>query len=143
MLLDRQPKNSGIIFSVFQGKDLERDKVNHDAVTTRLIFNKIPFKQVIEAYTHLNGKRVHEVAFYVDITKTKSKEIINYIESLCLEHNQESYLSLSPTREASLVYRDGQARELGYLSVVSKNEALESEAFTYDPITKSYFICKG
>lgn len=57
------------------------------------------------------------------------------------EHNQESILYLDNQRNAYLVYCDkDQSEYLGTFTAVSRDRATGGDAWTYDPITKQYYM---
>jgi hypothetical protein len=61
--------------------------------------------------------------------------------------NQESILLLGPCnardqRPAMLLYQDGGQEFLGWLRSVPANQALSSDAWTYDPTQDAYFVCR-
>jgi hypothetical protein len=144
--INRLPKKEGFIFSVYQdGQDNAANITAHAKLIDGLKAKQIPFKEVDGVYTYDNGVKSAEKAVYVQPGMFIELDMLkNVVESECFNANQESYLELTNEREASLVPIDskGQTVKLGVFTAVSEHEAKASEAYTYDPLTRTYFICK-
>ena len=136
-------KNNGFIFSVFQNdKPFSVNEVNHNVIMESLKDSKIPFKVVEGRYTNEKGNTMSELSFYVDSILEDTKNIEEKVKTLCSQHNQESYLSLSSDRKVDLKFSNGKCIKLGTLVSVNKEVAQLADAFTFDPSTESYFIVK-
>ena len=144
MLLNRQPKNAGFIFSVFQHDLSKGDNIDsHDRMLKYLISESIPHKIVMGKYTHSNGTEVNELSFYVETNdKIDQHTLYDFVKTQCINANQESFLSLSSDRKANLILINGKSYGIGVFTSVSEVEAENAEAYTYCPKLESYYICK-
>jgi len=74
----------------------------------------------------------------------------NHVATMGFTSGQESILKLTDTSNgrtskrtfASLVYSSGDIAKLGEFKVVSKDDALSKDGWTYDPTNNQYFIAE-
>lgn len=142
--LNKQPKNPGFIFSVFQTELSEKENVsNYNNTKNFLVAEKVSFKEVEGRYTYDNGTTVIELSFYVEINDViEQHTLFDLVWSLSKNANQESFLQLDSNREATIVSLQGETFGIGVFTAVSEAEAKSSSAFTYCPKTQTYFTCK-
>ena len=141
--INKQPKKAGLIFTVFQDQNNEANKKAHDDMLKSLIHHGIAFKIVEGGYTNKDGLFNTELGYYVQPNENYTyTELKQFVKSQCLNANQESYLELNENRNATLCFLDGETLGIGVFTSVNENEALNSNAYTYDPKNETYFICK-
>ena len=127
---------SFIIFSVDNNFDdillLEHKRENLEQ-ELKQVFN---YKLVEGCY---KGKT--EVSFYVEIETVQD---FNLIENIAHYYKQESILFVNDDRQAYLVYLDDTSNPvyIGNFKQVSKSEALQHDAYTYDYKNNGYYICE-
>lgn len=86
------------------------------------------------------GERVTEVSYLLD------SELFEKLvgERVLPVEGQESFLYVTSCNKqyATLRYADGRTEALGSLHSVTKEEAHASPAFTFDPLTNTYWVTK-
>lgn len=108
---------------------------NHIRLKRMLTDCKLPFKTVKGFY-----KGDSETSLVVTI---KTLEDLRTVESFAFKNfYQDSILYSDSDRNSSIITKDGEVHSIGKLQIVPKSEALSHEYFTYDPINKTYWICK-
>jgi hypothetical protein len=142
--INKQPKQHAFIFSVFSNnQSSDTNLANHTDLLKSLIHHAIPFKVMEGCYTYDNGTKQKELSYYIETSSKHSYlSILNFVESQCVTYNQESYLELTPKRQATLKYLKGTNTPSGHLVAVNENEALGSKAYTFCPSSNNYFVCK-
>jgi len=119
-----------LIFSVYQSDRQDTDNQdNHQTVVNRL-------SQLDISHKVLNGRYqgIDEKSILVKMDQ------LDTVQALCKQFNQESYLHLDKDRVASLRFTEGRIEKIGNLEAVSKTKALKSDAYTFDPMSNTYFI---
>jgi hypothetical protein len=121
-----------LIFSVFQNsKEVVENHASHLIVTNKLDFLNIP-------YVVLNGVYQGSKEFSI-LVDSKHESLV---KMFCEYYKQECYLrSHGNDRFTELVYKD-HVEPIGYLKNVSKVEAIESQNYTYNPISDCYYTTK-
>jgi len=142
--INKQQKNAGFIFSVFQdSKSKDENLKNHDAMLKTLILKNVSFKPVQGKYTYENGKTSSELGYYVESNEVMNDhELYDFVNQQCVLYNQESFLSIDSERNARLIFNNGKSENLGKFQCVDKDVAESSQAYTYCPKTDYYFICR-
>lgn len=100
-----------------------------------LAINGYKFKKVEGCY-----KGSIEPSFYVSCPDFKT---FVYLLSLASDLRQESILAVCKHRKASLIYVATNKKEsIGVFKKCSKHMAINSDAYTYDIIHNTYYICE-
>jgi hypothetical protein len=124
--------NNVLIFSGESNNvSAEKNAIRTKEIESALKNAYLDYKKVIGSY-----KGIKENSFVVlDTDKTRQ-----VVKDLCEVYNQQSFMGIDSNRQAYLVYMSsGRTEELGRFKAVSESEALKSEAWTYDPTTKTYY----
>jgi len=124
-----------IIFSVYQSDcDISTNCINTHDIAGKLAQLHIPFKIVRGQY-----KQREEDSFYCQFRNDSDKADIL---SIAKKFNQESILFVDERRRATLYYlKNSNKLGLGTFKQVSKFEAIQHDAYTYDIINNGYYIC--
>lgn len=93
----------------------------------------LPFKKVLGSY-----KGVTEASVVIPLSPWSPE--LPIILQLARDFHQESVLYLDETRRASLLFGNGQSIPIGHFHTVSKAVAMASDAYTYDPATKLFWL---
>lgn len=107
------------------------------------ILNKAGFevaRRLVGQYKHDNGTTVQETSYLIRISGN-----MEYAKILQLAgfHNQESVLVLDTKHNAKLRYIQDQSEiSLGKFTGCSRDIAVNSTAYTYDPSNGEYYVCK-
>lgn len=108
---------------------------NQEIETDALINAGLAFKDLTGSY-----KGVKERSYLV---LTHNNTAYQAALNLARRCEQESVLLLDEERNAKLMYlNDMYQIDIGVLTPVSKDEALEQDAWTYAPDLNQYYICK-
>ena len=128
MLLDRNEKKGDfIILALNLGDEVEEHTVLADA--------GLKFKQLDGMY---NGEK--ERSYLVPFV---SADEFSVILNLARSYDQESILVSDEYRECQLLFLNTNKVEyLGELTAVSESEARRESAYTFDPVSGTYWICK-
>lgn len=121
----------------------ERHLSDQDNYVKTLVLKK---RLIQEGFVHksVSGKYAGllEQSFVVKIDDQKKEDLLF---SIAQEFEQDSVLVLDSDRNAHLVYLQpkdqGRAENIGVFTAVSKEIAEQNQAYTYDPLTDTYFIC--
>jgi len=117
----RQQYRPICIFSVYQHRDTEADKQNHQQTITQLAERKIPYREFIGMF---EGKREQSLFVYDD------NESI--VRTLCLIYEQSSYLYADNERMCQLRDHTGKTIDtLGRLVV----DHSATDNYNQDPVT--------
>lgn len=114
---------------------VEQNHANHVKASGLLTLEGISFQVVKGVY-----KGEAELTFLLSNTDF-TKHIANVLMAfnLGMLFNQESILEVSNDGRATLKYIDGESKDIGELKEVSETEALASDAYTLEPVSKRYF----
>ena len=109
-----------------------QDPIKMAAFISWTFYNKVNIKPLVGMY---NGKSEHSfIANVKDYAKIEPF-LINEESILVLDH-----FDARDTPVATLRYNDGRTVHLGQFKAVSKGVAHEKSSWTYDPLTKEYFV---
>lgn len=125
-------KPNVLIFSVFQKSEI--NSVNLRVHLETLQAMKSSGIPVLELQGRYNG--VEELSILVS-----GFEYRQAVEHACKTFNQECYLESNSDRQTFLIYPSGKREFIGVLTSVSKDEAMASKSFSYNP-QSGYFIVK-
>lgn len=130
------------IFSVDQKELTDHENYANFEETRQLLESKqIPFKVIEGCYKYEDGTICKENSFMV--VDDNNESIVRLISSIATRYNQESVLWSDSNRDCLLYYpKNNITDSLGKLMSVSKQEALNSNAYSYDPSTDTYWVCK-
>lgn len=142
--INKESKQVGFIFSVFNQSSTDNDNLSrHEAVLRDIILKGIAHKPVQGSYTHADGTQVNELSLYIETNdKYNELDLFDYVKSQCINANQESFLHLDISRNATLYPLKGESQSIGVFTDVSETDAKKAPAFTYCPTLETYFICK-
>lgn len=122
-----------LIFSVFQNSvSKKQNEINHNEVLKAVQDKGLTAMELQGRY---NGS--NELSILVSGFEHRA-----LVEHTCKAFNQESYLESHNDRATFLIYKDGRRESIGTLTNVSQSEEEASNAFSYNPISGQYFICK-
>lgn len=125
-----------VILSAFVSDETrERNLDRHDNLQMDLITSNYQYKIVNGAY-----KGQDEVSMVVTL---QDESEVRDLLSLANHYNQDSILVLKPyTREAILLFTNGQRDSLGTFQPCTEHEAKQREGFTYCPKNDQYYIVR-
>lgn len=123
-----------LLFSVFKGNRRKSDNVMcHIAAYDELVRNGVPFKEVSGMY-----KNESELSFIVFGDKAVQTGMV-----IAKSFNQESVLLLDQDRNATLIdCKTDTSTPLGRFKAVHESIAKRSTGWTFDNVTKQFFICE-
>lgn len=93
--------------------------------------NELPYIQAIGSY-----QGVEETSFIVVVNEPQARSMVIEMGQM---FNQECVLSKDVDGQCSLLYPDRE-ESIGRMIAVPKERALKHEAWTYNPVTNTYFI---
>lgn len=100
-------------------------------------------RMAIKEYTNDSVKEVKGRCKGVDETSfIVLEQYLPFVEKLCVDFGQESYLQIDVERNAFFTTPYGKPVYQGKFVPVSKEEANRSIGYTYDSLNNQYFIIK-
>lgn len=125
-------KNMTIVSACKSELPLAENWKRHFKLCGMLKQRRIPFKVVQGFY-----KGVAEVSVMIPGSKSE------FAMRMATHYKQESVLIIDEHKEARLHYlQSGIELDLGKFSPVDEATALKHDSFTFDPVYKTYYVCK-
>ena len=136
----RNKKQTGYIFSVYKEEtDQHLNKLNHESTLGSLTRLGGVFKQIVE-----NVGNESRLSIYIEQNDNNNNttELRQFVRALCIQHDQESFLEISPDRLVKRYTSSGESQVLGNLVNVSQDEAQTDSAFIYCPKTEQHYVVR-
>jgi len=131
-------KKTGFIFSVYKADlDLHLNKLNHKNTLKSLDRTNGKFKSIFET----TGNNV-KPSIYIEPNNNTLNELRQFVNALCIQHNQDSFLEVSPERLVKRFNSSGESEVLGNLISVTQCEAEKDPTFIYCPKTEQHFVIR-
>ena len=131
-----QDKKTAFLFSAYECENRKLDEQNHKNLVGSLNRTSPPFPFKVVERVHTFNHDINETIplIFIQVNEEcQRSELFEYVKTLCISHNQQSFLEITPSREIishstkgkSQARRNGGHKDLFYSQEVEE-EALYS-----------------
>lgn len=117
-----------LIFSVYRPNKPDNE-LQHAIACQRLTRMVIPYVELLGSYNGVTEKSI-----------LVTRENRDVVVDLCRQHKQECYMESDSSRQAWLMFPDGNRQQLGYLSPVDEDSAKRTGNWSYRTDINQYYV---
>ena len=125
-------RNNNLTPIVILALNLDSEEMEQQAIS-RFIGKEYTRPSLVGCY-----KGEDERSYIIDAVENNLDEILDFAK----QYNQESILHLDNQRLATLIFDRDNSVSLGRFKSVSESNATSRDAYTYNPVSNTYYIAE-